>query len=80
MNTFSERLRNARSRNGLSQTALSKESGLALRTVQKYEAGNFEPGAYALKTLCSTLRVSADWLIGLSSDSTLSSPLPGHRQ
>jgi len=63
---FSRRLREARLRRG----SLPEEIGLSVHksasTVLAYERGDRKPDPQTLALLCGALRVSADWLLGLT--------------
>ena len=61
---FSQKIKNARLAKGLSQSALAKETGLSLRTVQNYELGARLPKSretYA--NLARVLGISEDVLL-----------------
>ena len=63
--TFADRLREARTRNGWTQTQVEEWSGLAHGILAQFEAGTRRPGFDNLRKLCGGLRVSSDWLLGL---------------
>lgn len=78
---FKDRLREARIKAGKTQ----KEVGLALGWAddagyRKYEAGRREPSATVLMMMANALDVSADWLLGLSSDPQIHSRIPLERE
>ena len=61
------RLRQARKAAELTQKALEARSGIPQNTISRIEGGNTqEISTGTLKALASTLRVSADYLLGLS--------------
>ena len=64
-----QRLRAARERIGLQQIELSVQLGLRKGAVSEYERGTKAPRYGVLKQLCVTLGVSADWLLGLDTES-----------
>jgi transcriptional regulator with XRE-family HTH domain len=66
MSTLAERLTAAREERKLSRAQLSQATGISRRAIEHYEYGHYEPGAFCLKQLCQSLKVSADWLIGLT--------------
>ncbi len=67
MECFAHRLRKAREAAGFaSPEALSIAIGLAHSTVRRYENGETSPGAEALREIAVALRVTTDWLLGLS--------------
>lgn len=63
--TLPDRVRDARISAGLSQHELEQASGLAQRHVSAIERGR-DPRATTLAKLARVLRVSTDWLLGLS--------------
>lgn len=63
---FGDRLKGARLDAELTQQAVADELGLTIRTYQRYEAGITEPTLNHLVSLCITLDVSADYLLGLA--------------
>jgi DNA-binding XRE family transcriptional regulator len=64
--TIGARLRAARERAGLTLAQVGERCGLARQHVHRYEAGEQEPGAAALRALCVALEVSADLVLGLT--------------
>lgn len=60
---FGARLRRARERSGLSQSALARRVGWLPGEVCNYEAGRKSPNLVSLARLCRALRVSADSLV-----------------
>lgn len=60
---LSKRVKELRSRRGLSQELLAENSGLSLRTVQRIENGETEPRGETLKRLSHALEVTPDELI-----------------
>lgn len=66
-----DRIRAARERRGLSQTALAGRTkmvdpagkGVGRTVLVGYEAGHFRPGAREIRLLCEALSVSPNWLI-----------------
>ena len=68
MKIFCDRLKSARITKNLTQTQAANVIGIKLRGYQWYESGDREPNLEKLKTLCETLEVSADWLLGLSDE------------
>ena len=65
---FSDRLKAARQDAKLTQQAVADELGLTIRTYQRYESGATEPTLNHLVSLCITLDVSADYLLGLADE------------
>jgi ribosome-binding protein aMBF1 (putative translation factor) len=66
---FPDRLCTAIERSGLSINTISAAVGITRWTLIEYTVGNFAPTASILARLCSTLHVSADWLLGLKAES-----------
>lgn len=60
---FASELIKARTEKGLTQSALSKQSGLSLSAIKAYEAGRNMPGARELRELCQALKVSPNMLL-----------------
>jgi len=60
---FGEKLRKLRMERGLTQAALSKQAGLALKTITNYERGTTYPKSRTVyATLAGILGVDADYL------------------
>jgi transcriptional regulator with XRE-family HTH domain len=64
MNVFSQRLKTAMEQERMSQTALSKVTGLCKSSISQYVSGKSSPSAANLKVIASALNVSADYLKG----------------
>ena len=62
-NGFSHRLRELRTRKGLRQKELAQLVGLHYNHIGRYERGESQPSADALKRLAMALDSSADYLI-----------------
>lgn len=60
---LSKRVKELRSRKGLSQEQLAEISGLSLRTIQRIENGETEPRGETLKRLMNALEVAPDDLM-----------------
>jgi len=58
------RLREARTRVGMTAEDVEKRSGVKVGTLSRYERGVAEPGAVKLTILAKTYGVSCDWLLG----------------
>lgn len=65
---FGERLRTARLRQQLSQTALAHQLSIGRSTLVEYESGATLPSLTVAMRLAATLDVSLDWLCGLAPD------------
>jgi transcriptional regulator with XRE-family HTH domain len=65
---FSDRLRNIREHLGISQRELNRRCGFSEHTIHQYEVGRSIPSMEHLKVLAEQLKVSSDYLIGLSID------------
>ena len=63
---FGERLREVRMRHALTQNDLARELGVNRDCILKWENNQRFPRVEQLKSLCSRLSVSADWLLGFS--------------
>lgn len=64
MNIFSQRLKTAMEQERMSQTALSKVTGLGKSSISQYVSGKNIPSSANLKLIASALNVSADYLNG----------------
>ena len=60
---LSKKIKELRTRKGLSQEELSEDSGLSLRTIQRIENGETEPRGDSLKKIANSLGASPDELI-----------------
>lgn len=65
-NHLAIRVKELRSKKGMSQEFLAEESGLSLRTIQRIEKGESNPTGESLKRLSNALNVSPDDLIDWS--------------
>lgn len=63
---LSERLRFLRNQENLTQEAVAKAVGIALRTYQNYESGEREPNVSTFVALAQLYHVSLDYLAGLT--------------
>ena len=61
--SFATKLKTLRTKKGMSQSALAKESGLSLFTIQKLEQGKAKAGRKSLIGLSRALNVSVDYLL-----------------
>ena len=68
---FSKRLKQARQDANLTQTELSKKTGIKRATIASYEAKNTSPSFDNLKILADALEVTTDYLSGNSDYKTL---------
>lgn len=64
--TFADRLKDARKREGLTQTQLATLLRLTRRRVASYESGESEPSMTTLVRCSQKLRKPVDWLLGLN--------------
>ena len=62
---FIKRLRSALNDAGMTQKDLARVLGLDCSTVNGWCRGRYMPNAAYLPTICTTLGISADWLLGL---------------
>lgn len=60
---LSARVKELRTKKGMSQEILAEESGLSLRTIQRIENGDSNPTGESLKRLSNALNVNPDELI-----------------
>ena len=65
-----QRLRNLREDRDLNQTELAKLLHVSQTTYSRYESGVLDVPSAALITLAGFYRVSVDYLLGLTNDST----------
>lgn len=66
MKEFSKRLKELRIERGLTQTQLAEAVGVTFATISKWERCQRQPTLENIKSLCIYLKVSADYLIGLT--------------
>jgi len=64
---FSERLREALSRAGITQQQLAHRMHVSPSAVSKWLSDSREPGLATLASLSQALGVSVDWLVGMKS-------------
>lgn len=62
--TLAERLKNERKKIGLSQTEFADKLGMNARTYASYERGERDISTAVLLTICRTLNISSDVLLG----------------
>lgn len=67
---FSDNLKEARLKSGLSQKDVAENIGVAKSTYSLYESGNREPNVNTIKKISNYLNVSADTLLGLNERAT----------
>jgi transcriptional regulator with XRE-family HTH domain len=68
MTNLSERLKQLRTEQSLTQTELANAMSLSLRGYQYYERGEREPNASQLIQLADYFQVSLDYLVGRSDE------------
>lgn len=68
MATFSERLKELRTENKLTQKLLAEKVEMGRRTIQCYEQESRRPTADAVITLANYFGISTDYLLGLSNN------------
>jgi transcriptional regulator with XRE-family HTH domain len=61
--SFSARVIAMRKQKGLTQQSLADASGIHVQQIKRYEAGNAQPTAEALKKLALALHVTSDFLL-----------------
>jgi transcriptional regulator with XRE-family HTH domain len=75
MNSFSDRLKAIR--DGRTQREMAGIIGWNQALWERYESGRVaNPGIDVLLLLCSKLKISADWLLGLSDNQQIDSTTP----
>ena len=63
--SFGEKLRILREEKGINQTEFGKLTGMSQRKISYIECGKYEPSIDDIAAICSYLKVSADWFLGL---------------
>jgi len=71
---FSERLKAARERRGLSQVELAKKAGLQPTAISHFETAGRSPSFDNLRRLSDALSVSTDYLMGRSDNEEMVGP------
>lgn len=66
MRIFAARLKTAREFRQMSQKALAKRAVVHAPSLSLFEGGHRLPSCETLKALCTALKVSADYLLGIS--------------
>jgi transcriptional regulator with XRE-family HTH domain len=67
--TLGERIRKARERYGMSQSELARRIKVSKQALYQMESNKTaDPGALKVKAIAMALRVSANYLLGLSDD------------
>jgi len=67
--SLGERIRKAREHYGMSQAELARRIKISKQALYQMESGKTEdPGALKIKAIATTLRVNANYLLGLSDD------------
>jgi len=70
------RLREARQRRDFSAADLAKRSGLVESAISHFECGRREPSADSLRKLARALDITADFLLGLTTETRRVSASP----
>lgn len=65
MKSMGQKIRLLRISAGLSQEQLAEQIGVAVKSIQRYEAEKSRPDSYILSRLAAFFDVSADYLLGL---------------
>lgn len=68
MNKFKDRLNEALKENCLSQNSFAQKISMSQGVVNNYCTGKREPSLDVLISICKTLNVSADYLLGIQDD------------
>jgi len=66
MKKTAERIRELRTAQGISQTKLAKEIGIASNTISQYEAGTSKTSLEVIVKLAVALGTTTDYLLGLT--------------
>lgn len=66
MNNLSKRLNESLKTNNISQSQLARDLNLSQSVVNNYCTGKREPSLSVLISICKELKVSADYLLGLT--------------
>ena len=66
METWNEKIKEARRIKGWAQQKVADILGVTRACYSNYEQGIREPTIALLKSICETLEISADYLIGLN--------------
>lgn len=66
MDMFKDRLNEALKENNISQKALAQKISMSQGVVNNYCTGKREPSLDVLISICKILKVSSDYLLGLS--------------
>lgn len=69
--TIGIRLRTARDKKELTRPQLAEISGIAAKTIEKWEAGNHEPPLKRLRIIAEHLGVSVSYLLGMENDTSV---------
>lgn len=72
MDKFSDKLKELRIENNLTQKDVAKMVGISITCYAGYEQGYREPDLKTLKKICLVLNTSADFLLGLEEESNTS--------
>ena len=64
--TFGERLNMVMYEQKITQAELDKRTGIGRANISRYVCNKQMPTVDSLISICKTLNVSADWLLGLS--------------
>jgi len=68
MMEFKDRLKQARSAKGISQSKLADKVGVHVTNISRYERGENKPTSQVLTKLASALQVSTDYLMSGSTE------------
>jgi transcriptional regulator with XRE-family HTH domain len=70
LSIFSERLKDTRLKNKISQKQIAQDIGISESLYQYYEYDKREPSIGNFAKLCEYFNISADYLLGFSNDPT----------
>lgn len=75
-----DRLKLAREQAGHTQESLAQLMNKQIKQIWRWESGTVTPSADALAELCKALNVSADYLLGISDEPSISVSLDGREK
>ena len=68
MQDYGKRLKQARLNKNITQVELAKLLGITQTSYQRMETGKHDLKMSTIYTICKTLDISSDWLLGLAED------------
>ena len=74
--TIGDRLKELRERSGLTQKQAAARVGMQQQAWRVYETGASMPGATLIMKICGEYDCSADWLLGMEHEASISAAAP----